>query len=201
MGLELPSTMNHNCPFQNECWRLAYSKYYRETGNEDCPTRGAMYFLDYASDEMVKSKRSGVYCENFPSPNGNNFCPEMNRGDYRSCHEYVKHTKRVAIATKKKEYYEKRYKQRHNRKPISKDDRHTVAMKSKYSCVYCGDHISKFKRRGAKGTIDHLIPLNKNGKDEIGNMVYACSSCNYAKQDELWEKGCRKGYYDTAIAR
>jgi len=33
-------------------------------------------------------------------------------------------------------------------------------------------------------TIDHVVPLNKGGLNEIENLVPACNSCNSSKQDQ-----------------
>lgn len=159
-----------------------------------------MYFLGYAQDDMMKTKNSGVYCENFPAVD-TNYCPEMTGQLYDVCPEYNKHVAKLASYKRKDEKREKIYKQRFGRKPISKETRHNIAMQNKYRCVYCERHISKFKLTGAKGVIDHFIPLQKNGVDEVENYVYACSNCNNAKQHQLWDRGCRKGYYDTVNTR
>lgn len=38
-------------------------------------------------------------------------------------------------------------------------------------CVYCGDEAY---------TVDHVIPVDKGGLDNIDNLVAACARCNYA---------------------
>ncbi len=55
-----------------------------------------------------------------------------------------------------------------------------------HRCAYCGaqKHL----------TADHIIPLSKDGRNEIHNIVPACGSCNSSKQAEdvlVWAE--RKG--------
>lgn len=47
-------------------------------------------------------------------------------------------------------------------------------------CAYCG-------RSDVDLTLDHRMPLSRGGLHEIGNLVWACSSCNSRKsaRDEL----------------
>lgn len=193
--------MMSRCPYANECWRLSYSKYYRETGNDDCPPRGVLNFEGFASDKMVESQKSGVYCENFPTKSGDNHCPELCGQSYANCYEYNKHKARLEKWSRERKKKNDAFRARYGRKPISKDVRTQIASRYKWRCVYCCDHITKFKARGAKPVIDHKIPLKKGGVDDTSNYVYACSQCNNSKQDKLWEFGCRKGYYDTSINR
>lgn len=50
-------------------------------------------------------------------------------------------------------------------------------------CVYCGNIYQ---------AIDHVIPLSKNGTDEIYNLVPACSHCNHSKNAQEWHSWFRK---------
>ncbi len=49
-------------------------------------------------------------------------------------------------------------------------------LKKGKECVYCGsnEHLS----------FDHIIPLNKGGKDNHDNIILACSTCNSSKGDK-----------------
>ena len=44
-------------------------------------------------------------------------------------------------------------------------------------CAYCG-------KRTAKLTKDHVVPISKGGKDNMGNIVPACFDCNRKKNAE-----------------
>lgn len=49
------------------------------------------------------------------------------------------------------------------------------------ACFYCG---SAFTPVGARQrTIDHRIPRVRGGTDRLGNLVFACRSCNQRKGD------------------
>ena len=42
-------------------------------------------------------------------------------------------------------------------------------------CAYCGTD--------EKLTVDHVIPLSKGGRNDLGNLLPACLSCNCSKND------------------
>jgi hypothetical protein len=52
-----------------------------------------------------------------------------------------------------------------------------------FRCVYCL-HRERWYNRGATFHIEHFIPcgVDPNGKCEYSNLLYACSTCNEAKQ-------------------
>ena len=52
-----------------------------------------------------------------------------------------------------------------------------------FRCVYCL-HREQWDRRGAAFHIDHFTPatVNPDGKCEYSNLLYACATCNVAKQ-------------------
>jgi len=43
-----------------------------------------------------------------------------------------------------------------------------------YKCAYCG-------RKTSHLTKDHIIAISKGGRDTMGNIVPACSTCNHKK--------------------
>ena len=58
-------------------------------------------------------------------------------------------------------------------------------------CVYCNRFTYK---RGINadndlfGTIDHLLPKSRGGKDSLDNLVIACRSCNMKKASATYEE-------------
>ena len=55
-------------------------------------------------------------------------------------------------------------------------------------CAYCGS-----VERKKELTIDHVVPLAKEGTDEYTNLVPACRSCNMSKG----HSGVRQWYFDS----
>ena len=55
---------------------------------------------------------------------------------------------------------------------VSKDEWVSVGQINDGMCVYCGNEAI---------AIDHFIPISKGGRNEVGNLVPACTSCNSKK--------------------
>ena len=51
-----------------------------------------------------------------------------------------------------------------------------------WKCAYSGTKFSSHNEKKDR-TIDHIIPLNKNGEHEVWNMIPMYSSYNYSKRD------------------
>jgi 5-methylcytosine-specific restriction endonuclease McrA len=49
-----------------------------------------------------------------------------------------------------------------------------------FTCQYCGRHAPDVPLE-----IDHVVPINKGGKDELENWIVACSDCNKGKSDVI----------------
>jgi len=49
-----------------------------------------------------------------------------------------------------------------------------------YTCAICGE-----KEPQIKLTVDHIIPLNKNGVNSIDNIQPLCIACNIKKSDNI----------------
>lgn len=60
--------------------------------------------------------------------------------------------------------------------------RRTVEARAGGVCEYC-----RCLRRYVPQpfNVEHIIPLARNGKTEIGNLAWACAGCNYYKHDKL----------------
>lgn len=191
------------CPFKDRCWRRSYSAYYSDQrfDHTKVPTRSELFFLGLATEAMAsthesngKTKYGGIYMEVFPKER-HLHCPILLAKNFMDCNEYKKEANRQAkfeaSRQRHKDYVERVFK----RPPIAKDVRRFVALRDKYKCVYCCRHVSEFKGTGAMGQIDHFIPWAKGGEHNEDNFVYACSTCNLSKQDAVWDRGCRRGFY------
>ncbi len=58
--------------------------------------------------------------------------------------------------------------------------RELVRERAGYRCEFC-----RIDETGAGGelTIDHYRPRARDGSDDLGNLIYACSRCNTYKHD------------------
>lgn len=54
-------------------------------------------------------------------------------------------------------------------------------LKQNGICPYCATKFLKEDGTINDCNIDHVIPLSRGGKDDILNMVIACTACNSAK--------------------
>ena len=70
------------------------------------------------------------------------------------------------------------------RKPISPSLRFDVLEKDNFTCQYCG-----VKAPEVKIEIDHIIPISKDGTNEIENLTTACFECNVGKSNKILKQG------------
>jgi hypothetical protein len=61
---------------------------------------------------------------------------------------------------------------------IGKQKKREVALRASYRCEYCQ---SSALFSPDPFSIEHIIPISKGGKDEEGNIAYACQGCNNRK--------------------
>lgn len=59
---------------------------------------------------------------------------------------------------------------------ISRSVRSTVYKRDGFACQYCREEFIR-----AELTIDHLVPLDRGGLDEVINYVACCKDCNQKK--------------------
>lgn len=64
------------------------------------------------------------------------------------------------------------------RKTISKKDRFEIFKRDSFSCQYCGRSAPDVILR-----VDHIVPISKDGEDNIINMITACEECNQGKSN------------------
>ena len=65
---------------------------------------------------------------------------------------------------------------RRGRGHISRATRRTVYQRDQFTCQYCRERLAP-----PELTIDHLVPLNRGGLDEVTNYVTCCAPCNQKK--------------------
>jgi len=70
-------------------------------------------------------------------------------------------------------------KNKRKRTHIPRGMRHEVFKRDNYTCVECG----ATKSNGATLHVDHIIPVSKNGTDELDNLQTLCSDCNLNKSN------------------
>lgn len=68
------------------------------------------------------------------------------------------------------------------RRHIPKDIQTQVRQRANGLCEYC--HASE-KWQYVEFTIEHVIPLNKNGGETVDNLALACFHCNRKKSDKI----------------
>ena len=64
------------------------------------------------------------------------------------------------------------------RRTISANIQYTVRERAKYLCEFC--HTSELWQYVCF-TIDHIIPLSRNGTNDLDNLALACFHCNRRK--------------------
>lgn len=68
--------------------------------------------------------------------------------------------------------------------PATTVERLDVWDKTNGRCFYCGKKLqTKYYHKRNYMTIDHIIPLSKDGPDTLDNKVPSCKSCNFLKGD------------------
>jgi len=68
------------------------------------------------------------------------------------------------------------------RRPISETLQNQVRQRANLLCEYC--HASE-QWQYVTFTIEHIIPLAKNGADTFDNLALACFHCNRKKSDRM----------------
>jgi HNH endonuclease len=64
------------------------------------------------------------------------------------------------------------------RKKIASATRKRIFERDAYRCVACGDFHNL--------VVDHIIPLNRGGSDEMDNFQTLCHTCNSVKSDRIY---------------
>lgn len=67
---------------------------------------------------------------------------------------------------------------RGTRKGISDRIRYRVLFRDGFMCRACGQSA----KDGVKLNVDHIIPVDQGGTNELGNLQTLCEYCNHGKQ-------------------
>ena len=68
--------------------------------------------------------------------------------------------------------------------PINAALRHEVFVRDGYRCLECGA-----SNQDTSLEVDHIIPVNQGGTDELNNLQTLCMQCNRAKSNRAWKAG------------
>lgn len=185
------------CDFSVRCWRYSYSRRLLDRVYDIPPDRVTMLCDGYATVDMVP--KGGLYAEHMPlmqEEHPTNLCPAMLNRMPADCPEHIKEAKRLAALARAREHSRK-YFDAKKRVWIPPEIRQAVAQRDRYTCVYCHRyHNQLWNGKKLKGHVDHYIPLALGGNElEQSNLVFACEDCNQAKGANVWQFGCRVGYY------
>jgi hypothetical protein len=101
------------------------------------------------------------------------------------------------------------------RKPLSRELRHRVWLKTEGRCWYCGESVYPNKETTCylqRQHVDHLDPVSCGGLDVLENLVLSCLGCNRDKSarnleefrklvGESWAKWHEHSLADIELAR
>lgn len=65
------------------------------------------------------------------------------------------------------------------RKRLTLYKKEEIFLRDEFRCQYCSKQFEKLLL-----TVDHVVPINKDGSNEDDNLVTACISCNSKKSDK-----------------
>ena len=68
------------------------------------------------------------------------------------------------------------------RKKYSEQERKMIYIRDDGRCALCGRKITL-----SEMTIDHIVPLDRNGENSVNNLQCACYACNQFKSNILPE--------------
>src|SRR5690606_6740942 len=57
--------------------------------------------------------------------------------------------------------------------------------RQKGRCYYCGCKMVRVANLPNSATVDHVVPLDRGGRNSLDNLVIACKPCNSSKADKM----------------
>ena len=70
----------------------------------------------------------------------------------------------------------------YNREHFTLDEKEDICAKSGNKCAHCGTP----NYAGYQMTVDHFIPLDKGGSNQMINLIPLCKDCNESKDNKLY---------------
>lgn len=70
----------------------------------------------------------------------------------------------------------------YDREHFTLDEKEDICTKSGNKCAHCGTPIFA----GYQMTVDHFIPLDKGGSNQMINLIPLCKDCNESKDNKLY---------------
>ena len=197
------------CPFKMNCWRCSYSAFLHDNKiykNGTPPTRAELFMSGYATAKMAEIKQingnggkpvyGGMYAQVMPRPDGKFWCEGTHQFGYEHCEEFKKEKEKDRKRKQRDVDKADKFLYATGRVHIDKEIRINVSRQAKYKCLYCKRHNSELRVFNIGCHIDHIIPLALGGTNEESNLAFTCAQCNEAKATEIWQPGCRIGYYN-----
>jgi 5-methylcytosine-specific restriction endonuclease McrA len=119
--------------------------------------------------------------------------PEINRKQRERCAANREETNAEA----KVRYHKRRALKKGNGGTYTAQDIQDQLKRQRHKCYYCQLKFEKTqKNEGIKYIyhIEHVVPLTRNGSNDMSNIVLACPTCNLRKHNRLpheWPEGNR----------
>jgi len=157
------------CVICDKEFKIKRSKYNQGRGkicSKKCK-RSKKYWKDYHKkyrDKNIKKRKK--YSREYRDKNINKEKERMRK--YRQ----------TAVGKEKRKIYTNNYrsKKRNNGGNFTKNEWEYIKWLYNYRCAMCQKKI--------KLTIDHIIPISKNGRNDFNNIQPLCLKCNCSKQDK-----------------
>lgn len=128
--------------------------------------------------------------------------PEQERDRGRQWREANPDKNRKAERRWRQEHPEQKRTHRRNHRALKRaaEGTHTASdievqhQRQHGKCYYCDCKMIKSPHKPNSATVDHVVPLDRGGRNSPDNLVIACRSCNSSKKNKLpheWNRGGR----------
>lgn len=185
----------HGLSYTCKSCRKLQSKTWYDCNKERARARAKQYYLEHAESEKARVRQWAL-------DNPERALERSLR--YRQSHapESRKRAREWAKSNPEKYAANSRlYTRRRRARKLSVPGEHTKAdeiaqvERQRGKCYYCGCKLTTHPRQPNSMTVDHVIPLTRQGAtDSPDNIVIACMTCNARKNNRLpheWNEGGR----------